>query len=156
MSRRATWGTRRDQSCGITESPILQTHTVGRGTGLEEKKGGEKKKETGSNMDQGESHKEELLHLSSRQGNTVQRLPKRTRQSASAQTPSLPPRLTWLEVLRCQVMWKFSSWHCLPALTMSLGVGIIISALQKRKLRFRGPHDLFNEPGQNWDINRGL
>lgn len=39
---------------------------------------------------------------------------------------------------------------------MSLGVGIIISALQKRKLRFRGPHDLFNEPGQNWDINRGL
>lgn len=27
MSRRATWGTRRDQSCDMTESTILQTHS---------------------------------------------------------------------------------------------------------------------------------
>lgn len=42
------------------------------------------------------------------------------------------------------------------ALTMCLGVGIIISALEKRKLRFGGRRDLFSEPGQSWDLNQGL
>lgn len=139
MSRRATWGTRRHESTDITEYTSLLIHTVRRGTGLEEKEGGEKTERNWvkcgpSGISRG---RVTTFILAVPPG------PKTPKENLAKYINTLHPQV-WPSSR--VILWTWVSGHlAIPGLALftwplpcTWGVGIAISALQKRSLGFRG------------------
>lgn len=150
MSRRATWGTRRHQSTDITEYTILQIHTVRKGTGLEEKEGGEKTERNWVKCGpSGTFSRGRVTTFILPAPETQSKTPK---ENLAKYSNTLHPQV-WPGSR--VILWTWVSGHLgiqgLALFTWPVpctwGVGIAISALQKRTLGSEGPSDLFDERG---------